>query len=38
MPVRDERTAKHNRLLQNEEELGSEGIYTGRNFASLNMQ
>jgi enolase len=38
MPVRGERTAKHNRLLQIEEELGSEGIYAGRNFASLNMK
>jgi enolase len=33
MPVRGERTAKHNRLLQIEEELGSAAIYAGRNFA-----
>jgi enolase len=33
MPVRGERTAKHNRLLQIEEELGSAGTYAGRNFA-----
>jgi len=32
MPVRGERTAKHNRLLQIEEELGSDAIYAGRNF------
>lgn len=36
MPVRGERTSKHNRLLQIEEELGSAGIYAGRNFASPN--
>ncbi len=33
MPVRGERTSKHNRLLQIEEELGAAGIYAGRNFA-----
>ena len=33
MPVRGERTAKHNRLLQIEEELGAAGKYAGRNFA-----
>jgi enolase len=33
MPVRGERTAKHNRLLQIEEELGSAATYAGRNFA-----
>ena len=33
MPVRGERTSKHNRLLQIEEELGSTAIYAGRNFA-----
>ena len=33
MPVRGERTSKHNRLLQIEEELGSAGVYAGRNFA-----
>jgi enolase len=32
MPVRGERTAKHNRLLQIEEELGPAGKYAGRNF------
>lgn len=32
MPVRGERTSKHNRLLQIEEELGSLGTYGGRNF------
>ena len=36
MPVRGERTSKHNRLLQIEEELGSAGIYAGRNFARPN--
>jgi enolase len=35
MPVRGERTSKHNRLLQIEEELGSAGIYAGRNFAKV---
>ena len=33
MPVRGERTSKHNRLLQIEEELGAAGVYAGRNFA-----
>ena len=33
MPIRGERTSKHNRLLQIEEELGSAGVYAGRNFA-----
>ena len=33
MPVRGERTSKHNRLLQIEEELGAEAVYAGRNFA-----
>jgi enolase len=33
MPVRGERTSKHNRLLQIEEELGMAGIFAGRNFA-----
>ena len=33
MPVRGERTSKHNRLLQIEEELGAAGIYAGRSFA-----
>jgi len=33
MPIRGERTAKHNRLLQIEEELGVAGVYAGRNFA-----
>lgn len=32
MPVRGERTSKHNRLLQIEEELGSIARYAGRNF------
>jgi enolase len=36
MPVRGERTSKHNRLLQIEEELGSTAKYAGRNFASPN--
>lgn len=36
MPVRGERTSKHNRLLQIEEELGSAAIYAGRNFARPN--
>jgi len=31
-PVRSERTAKYNRLLQIEEELGVVGKYAGRNF------
>jgi enolase len=38
MPVRGERTSKHNRLLQIEEELDTAGIYAGRNFSSLNMK
>lgn len=33
MPVRGERTSKHNRLLQIEEEIGAAGVYAGRNFA-----
>ena len=33
MPVRGERTSKHNRLLQIEEELGSAGMYAGKSFA-----
>jgi len=33
MPVRGERTSKHNRILQIEEELGTAGTYAGRNFA-----
>jgi enolase len=33
MPIRGERTSKHNRLLQIEEELGVAGVYAGRNFA-----
>jgi len=33
MPVRGERTSKHNRLLQIEEELGEAATYAGRNFA-----
>lgn len=32
MPVRGERTAKHNRLLQIEEELGTTAVYAGRQF------
>ncbi len=32
MPVRGERTAKHNRLLQIEEELGSTAIFAGHHF------
>jgi enolase len=31
-PVRGERTSKYNRLLNIEEELGSQGKYPGRNF------
>jgi enolase len=31
-PVRGERTAKYNRLLQIEEWLGSSAVYAGRNF------
>lgn len=33
MPVRGERTSKHNRLLQIEEELGDIAGYAGKNFA-----
>jgi len=33
MPVRGERTSKHNRLLQIEEELGAEAVYAGKDFA-----
>jgi enolase len=33
MPVRGERTSKHNRLLQIEEELGDIANYAGKNFA-----
>ena len=33
MPIRGERTSKHNRLLQIEEELEAAGVYAGRNFA-----
>ena len=33
MPVRGEKTFKHNRLLQNEEELGETANYAGKNFA-----
>jgi enolase len=32
MPIRGERTSKHNRLLQIEEELGEAATYAGRNF------
>jgi enolase len=32
MPIRGERTSKHNRLLQIEEELGSAATYAGRSF------
>jgi len=32
MPVRGERTAKHNRLLQIEEELGAAAVYAAHNF------
>lgn len=32
MPIRGERTAKHNRLLQIEEELGARSVYAGANF------
>ncbi len=31
-PVRGERTSKHNRLIQIEEDLGSAAVYAGRNF------
>ncbi len=33
MPVRGERTSKHNRLIQIEEELGDTAVYAGKNFA-----
>jgi enolase len=33
MPVRGERTSKHNRIIQIEEELGVAAIYAGKNFA-----
>ncbi len=33
MPVRGERTSKHNRLLQIEEELGAAAVYAGKNFS-----
>ena len=33
MPVRGERTSKHNRIIQIEEMLGAEAIYAGANFA-----
>ena len=36
MPVRGERTAKHNRFLQIEEELGPAARYAGRSFAALS--
>jgi len=32
MPIRGERTAKHNRLLQIEGELGTRGVYAGHDF------
>jgi len=32
MPVRGERTSKHNRIIQIEEELGAVAIYAGKNF------
>jgi len=32
MPIRGERTAKHNRLLQIEGELGGGAVYAGNNF------
>lgn len=32
MPIRGERTSKHNRLLQIEEDLGSVATYAGSNF------
>jgi enolase len=31
-PVRGERTAKYNRLLQIEEELGPAAVYAGRRY------
>ncbi len=33
MPIRGERTSKHNRILQIEEELGTAARYAGKNFA-----
>jgi len=33
MPIRGERTSKHNRLLQIEDELGDNATYAARNFA-----
>ena len=33
MPIRGERTSKHNRILQIEEELGAAARYAGKNFA-----
>jgi enolase len=33
MPVRGERTSKHNRLIQIEEELGAAATYAGKDFA-----
>jgi enolase len=33
MPVRGERTSKHNRIIQIEEMLGAEAMYAGMNFA-----
>ncbi len=32
MPVRGERTSKHNRLIQIEEELGQASVYAGKKF------
>ena len=32
MPIRGERTAKHNRLLLIEEEIGAAAVYAGHNF------
>lgn len=32
MPIRGERTSKHNRLLQIEEELNKNAVYAGHNF------
>jgi enolase len=36
MPVRGERTSKHNRLIQIEEELGDTAVYAGKNFRKPN--
>jgi enolase len=36
MPVRGERTSKHNRLIQIEEELGDSAVYAGKNFTKPN--